>query len=266
MGSATRIRPGYIGAYPASRSPGTGPASAGSARYPDSGGVPLPPGTPLLWYAADNSDGLGNTTRVDATAFSPWKNLGSKSGADISNIGGLRPAWAAIGGVGKINNMPAVVGTGTQYLHSAVLSPTQAQPVTFGVIFMSVDVTGTEVIFQCSDSGANQIQVSHIGGAHVWLSAGGNVDTGISLQSGKWHMLTCEFNGASTILRLDGTQSGPYNPGTALLGGVALFAQDSGGFPLTGRIAEWIAYPTASMSAANLEPYFRDKYGSVFPQ
>lgn len=224
---------------------------------PLSTGVPLPPGAPLLSYLGDNTDGFGNTLRLDGVAFSPWKNLGSKASSDLSQL--AMPVWRAIGGVGKLNNMPAVSASAGQYLAIDFAGANLSQPLTYGIIWMTTDQTTTEVM--CEGS----LELAHIGPA-IWMIGGGvNQNTGLNCQSNKWHMLTCEFNGASSFARLDGVPSSTFNVGANQLVSFSLFAQASGGIPLTGRIAECQVYAQAGQSAASLEAYYTDKYGG-FPQ
>jgi hypothetical protein len=227
--------------------------------------IPLPPGIPLLQYDAHNTDGFLNSLRVDGLAFSPWANLGSVLGADIEDgFVPTQPTFSAIAQAGKLNNLPAVRGNGSSRL-SINFGADIPQPLTYGMVFMSIDVSVDEVMFQGGNDGVNGHEIFHTGNKLEFYGGTFSGDTGLVIQSGKWHMLTLEINGSSSIIRLDGTQAGPFNCGTDPLGGAGLLAS-SGGFAMNGGIAECLVYPTGAQSAASLEPYFRCKYGAGFPQ
>src|SRR6266446_5458351 len=121
MGSATRIRPGYVGGYPPLRGPGAQPADGGSARYPSD---LIPPGAAVLWYDAQDINLLGNVGINDADPIGTWKNKGSLgSAADLLQASAPnRPLFRKIAAVGKINNLSALEGDGARFMASSAFT------------------------------------------------------------------------------------------------------------------------------------------------
>jgi len=240
-------------------------------------GAPLPPGTPTLWYDMNNSDGFLNTTRVDGVRFSgttspdsQWSNLGSLGSAGNLYGGNStgRPTFRLVGAAGKMNNMPAASSTGTEA--PSVTFTDIPQPMTYGFILNFSSLAGTPVPYQGGSLGTDGHEIfSNSGNPEVFAGSFIQISS-LTFQAGKWHMFLWQANGASSLARLDGVAaSSSFNSGSAALGGAGLFAQAGVGNPMTGSIAEMIMYSGAlstQPAMTDIEAYFKDKYGSGFPQ
>lgn len=271
MGSASRPPAGWIPPYPQIRNQGTAPAGGGAARYPSAGNsLPLPPGTPTLWYDASNTDAFYDTLRADGVSFLDWINLGAQgtTGTMSQATAGSRPLFRTVGGAGKINNLPAVANDGTR--HTLCTFTDIPQPITYAMIMLFTTVAGTPVAFQGGALGTDGHELfSNTANPEVYCGTFFQV-TSLTFQANKWHMFLWQANGASSLARLDGVAaSAPFDNGSNPLGGCGLFSQVGGGNPMVGSFAEFIAYSGALAThpaLTTIEAYFKDKYGAGFPQ
>ena len=76
------------------------------------------------------------------------------------------------------------------------------------------------------------------------------------------HIFTAFYNGASSVLWVDGTSTIASNPGTAALTGIIVGARTGGSLPFKGDIAEVLVISSASASDRSaVEGYLAHKWG-----
>jgi hypothetical protein len=222
----------------------------------------IAPGSPLIWYDAQNIDGLGNESLTDGQQISTWKNLGSLSGADLTATGTDRPVFQLIKEEGKLNNLAVVSTLNVDRLLSTPSFTPQVQPNTVVILMRPFVVASTIAVIVNGDSGASAYhQITSIDGA-LTLYAGGSVDSGLDLAAGQYQKIGTIFDGASSSARVDGTTGSSVNPGSQSLGKIQLFG-DGTGHPFIGEIVEVLVYAGTSVSRSTIFAYLDRKYGTT---
>jgi len=222
----------------------------------------LPPGAPFMWFDAQNVDGLGNSTMVDGQQVGTWVNLGSAgAGANaIQATAGLRPLFRKIATPGLIGNKSAVQSDGTQFMATAVLGAV-VQPIVVAVVFRATSIASLCAIID-SNSGRDMISFTAGTGALNMYAGAGPVATGLTLANATWETLVATFNGASSFLRMNGTQGSTINAGTSSNTGAELFSALAGTSIVPGFIEEALFYSDGTSPAA-IEAYIAAKIGAT---
>lgn len=217
--------------------------------------------TQPLWYSAQNIDGLNNTSLTNGQTIGTWVNLGTLGAAGnlLQATAGLRPQYVLIASAGKLSNKSCVRSDGTRTMQTGALT-TLAQPTLAAVVAMTTTIAGGICDVCDGRTAARNILGRNAGftlayaGSFVIPAAGNWV-------ANTYHGFNCNFNGASSVARLDGTGGGTINPGTNGLDGVTIFADLAGGSLWTGDIVELVI--GASMTAAAAEAQFTTNYGAT---
>lgn len=159
----------------------------------------------------------------DGGAVGTWPDeIGT---ADLTQAtAGLRPTYRT---AGTINSVPAVRGDGTQYYRdTASMSMSQGHSTVVITRLTSVAGTWATII---DGTPANRAWVAvRTGGTLGWnLYAGGGNPTAGTPVANTSYLLVTLFNGASSVLDINGTQVVAGDPGGNARGGVSLFNSSS---------------------------------------
>jgi len=158
-----------------------------------------------------------------------------------------------------LNGLNVIDADGTDYMTNSTLALTAQPNTVFIVAKQDTDTDGA--LFDGITSTTRHMLYE---GSSIWRFFAGTA-TGIV---GAWdtneHVFTCAFNGASSYLRIDGTQSANVDAGAQNLQGFTLFGSYGGAGRLSdGAIAEVIVIDgtlTADQIAAT-EAYLASKWG-----
>jgi hypothetical protein len=165
--------------------------------------------------------------------------------------------------VAALNNQPALDNDGTDHLSIASFAGgALAQPITIFWVGIMTSVAATKVWY---DSPAPQVRLLVASGAYR-MNAGANVDAGTPDTNA--HIITTLFNGASSVVWVDGVQVNSGNPGANAMNGLFLGALNNGTFNMIGQKARVIIY-SGDLSTADknlIQNFLAEKYGiSVSP-
>lgn len=231
---------------------------------PSTSTAATPPGTVLLWFDAQNIDGTNNSSLVDGQALALWKNLGSLGAAGnmVQATGANKPVYRAVAVSGKIGNKSAVEAVdGARFMVSNGFT-TIAQPAMFATVFRSNDKTSVEIDITTPGS-VWQWYIAGGAGGTIHIRCTADVDTGLNPAVNTFHSSVANYNGASSVVTLNGTSSAAINPGSLSSGTQITWMDQTGGAGLIGYHVEKIV--ATGTTAAALEAYFATKYGA-FPQ
>ncbi len=223
-----------------------------------------PPGTPVLWFDAQNIDGTNNSSLIDGQAIGTWTNLSSlgAAGNAVQATGGLKPTFKKVASAGKLNNLSSVLLTPTQWMQTANVA-TWNQPNTIWVVVNNAG-GGTRTFVDGNDaSNRNDLLATA-----TWEMFAGTAlsDSTIAATTGKYMAIRATFNGASSSMRINKTSTGALaTPGAALLDGLSIGVGGDATSPGAGEIVEIVVYNSATADTF-LDSYFDTKYGSSWPQ
>lgn len=137
-----------------------------------------------------------------------------------------------------INSKPCLsfASASTQYLQNVTITvPSTAQPYTYSsMAFQTTNVTGG--IYY---SGTNGIEMSFRATPGIGMRA--PTDQNIAFASATWYAIQEVFNGASSVMYVNGGSTST-SPGTAALGGSWFFGTDNFSQPLNGKVSEFGAW------------------------
>ncbi len=225
-----------------------------------------PPGTPTLWFDAQNIDGLGNSSLVDGQQIGTWTNLSSLGAAAnaVQATGGLRPTFKLLGSSGKINNKSSVLFTPTQWMQTPNVA-NQAQPNVICAVMKPIAGNGT---IADGNDGVNRNDLLFSGGTFQLFAGTSLYNSAIAATAGSYHVLRALFNAASSTIRVNkATSTAGTSPGTAILDGLSIGVAGDATTPINGEIVELLVYGAGTAPAdALLDAYFDTKYGSSWPQ
>lgn len=241
-----------------SLSPGGGGGGGGSSA------IPVPPGLSTLvdWIDGQDIDLLGNSSLADGQPLSFWKSKGSLgSAADRANATiAEQPTFRLIASAGKLGNLSGVEFNDVHSLTSGNVTLMNAPFKQAGIVLRVA--SGGDVYWDGND-GTNRAAFFSVGSWTMYagsaLSAGSPVDNTFNMANLLW-------NGASSVIRINGAQIATGDPGAAKIDG---FREGLGGDStsgLRGMLIERLTwYGGAFPTDAAIEAYFTAKYGS-FPQ
>lgn len=235
----------------------------GDGSYSTAVAAPTPPGTPALWYDAQDLKGLGdsNATQVDGTGVASWSSKGSHAGAAmVQATGSAQPIFRKVATSGKINNLSAVQGDGTQWIQNLAFTTALVQPTMVAMVVRPTDLAGFVILFD-GFTARQRIIVTNVTGV-INGFAGSSVNYSSAMTAATWATNVMTFNGASSVNRLDGVQSSTANPGANGLDGVQLFSLNGSNIA-PAMFAEVLVYDGTLPSAASVEAYFAAKYGAT---
>ena len=228
--------------------------------------TPTPPGTPYLWYSAQDINLTSNSGIADGASIASWKNKGSAGSAgDLAQAtGAAKPTFKLTASAGKIGNKSSVGFDGGDFIQVAS-GLTINQTDIIAIVVRTNSIAGQTVIME-TNAPANCQQLSQNAGPwHMY--AGTERDASLSATANTYHVLVTTWSGAASAIRANkvaGTL--PGTPGAGNGTGFTLGGQSSGATFMTGEIVEVLVYTDGSATAAAIEAYFDSMYGSSWPQ
>lgn len=215
------------------------------------GGVqwtPIQLGSSLkLWLRAD----LGVT--LNGSTVSAWADQSGNGRNATQGTAANQPTYTTLG------NQAALTFDGANDLLDCVNIGSIAQPFTFWIVGKATDNNVNRTLVDSASGGRISVYMS----APIALFAGAAVGSGLTMGTTNARVLECRFDGASSFVRQDATQSANINPGADGTGQTRIGANSSASAFYNGTIAE-VALVSGSMSAtdrAAMRSYLGSRYG-----
>jgi hypothetical protein len=195
---------------------------------------------------------LATTCAVSCSVVTKYEQIGTAdcAGTTVCNqtqaTNSLRPTYTATGGAG---GKPCEAYTSSQLLESNA-APTDNQPFSLGTIDSRTGgTTSLSTIFASNGSFVGVYHASSAG--NVTLYAGG-LSNNVAATDNAFHALQTEFNGASSVIGVDGSSSTvSTSPGTNPFGNDALLTGAGGGGGLVGVVCEEMVFTGANSTVDN---------------
>lgn len=224
------------------------------------GGAGGPPFSPsdiagmVAWF--DASDGASITS--SAGAVSQWADKSGNARHLVQNTAGKKP----LTGTRTINGLNVLDfdGVDDQLLTVGV---TQTQPISVCMVALTdvpADVANRQALADPTGEGPTIYQKN---ARWYFYSATAEVDSAVALDAAA-HCVQALFSGASSLIRVDGTQA-TGNPGTPGWNnqGIPVGADGGGANCWNGAIAELIVYAgDKTANFAQLRTYLQGKWGT----
>lgn len=182
-----------------------------------------PPGTPARWYQS----GVGMTA-------SQWNDQSGAANHLVQATGANQPDLSAGGG------FLSFVAANTDRM---VNTWTRLQPLTIGMRLRIDTWTFNRGIWGSKFSGCRAIMSPTTSKSAIFAgsTSGGSTDIGV----GSWVSVVWVLDGASSVIRVNGTETTGLNPGTTDMSYLCVGAQSDGGSPSDISVAEVVAYASA---------------------
>lgn len=203
------------------------------------------------WYAADAITGV-----TSGTSLSTWTDLSSQ-GVHASNATvTLQPIYRA----NAQNGLPAVEYNLTSgYLQASAFSSVLTQPTTIYCV-SRLSATATKIMY----GGTAANHHLFVAAAGTWQMNAGTVYNSSVASDASWHVFGALFNGASSLLRVDGVASTAGNAGANTLDRLIIGNFGSVNLAWPGHIGELFVVnrqmTTAEMLGA--ESHLKSKWGT----
>jgi hypothetical protein len=169
----------------------------------------------------------------------------------------LRPART----LSSINGLTALTFDGTDDRLIGTFASI-AQPATFFIVSRIANVTGAKILFDSRQTTAHSL-FSNAAALSI-ISAASSISGG-TVAAATAFMSSGQFNGASSVLRLNRSQVATGNAGVgSLTDGISLGISRTGGSPLNGSIAELVYYSKllSAGEITSVEDYLAAKWGT----
>lgn len=192
------------------------------------------------WYDASQISGV-----ADGTVVSTWADLSGNSRDLTAHTG--TPTYYKTTTAKLINNNPTVYFNADGHMSTGA-TWSLAQPFTiFAIGQLSTVTAPAKGMYGRSDG---SLFLRALSGT-VWEMNGGASLTG-GTQNTALHYFTCQFNGASSLFRVDGTQVTTGSGSVDINGYNFYVGEDGASHYWTGPVGEVIVYPSA-LSTANMQ-------------
>ena len=218
-----------------------------------------------LWLDANDAstlftDAAGTTPAGNGDVVGHWADKSGNSNNVTQATTSKKPTLQN----GILNGLPVVRFDADDWLRiNPFVSGTITQPNTTFVVYKISAVSGsTQVILGGVTNGNRQLILKDPAADKLGLFAGAVLLSGETADT-NWHIASAVFNGASSFLRLDGTQIVSGNPGAENQEGATLAATFNAAGVLDGDEAEALEYG-GELSAGDItlvENYFSNKWG-----
>lgn len=210
-----------------------------------------PSGTPAMWWDADQITGLS-----DDDLLSPWLDMSGNDRSLLRTPDAAKPHYRT----GVQNGLPIVRFDGSADDMNTTAGFSLAQPTTMFIMLKIINTSGAGFVIGGAGSGTRQ-QVYHIDADPTFLMHAGTAITTTTDLTGAFEIIVMRFNGASSWIRLNGSQNNIADPGAqALTAPVFVCTSYGGGGNVAGDIGEIIVYDGAEDPSAN-EAYLAAKWG-----
>lgn len=206
------------------------------------------PDSAVLWAAADD------LSLSDGETVSTWPDQ-SDSGNDLSALG------APVFRDSRLNGLPTVDYDGTDDGHE-VTGPSLSQPNTLIVVGRIFDTTSTNFFIDGADSTARN-GIYGNGNTEAWRAYAGSSIEGGAPRSTDFVILIAVIDGASSILRRNGTQIASGDVGSDDMGGIRLASDADAATWMNGDIAEVVVCESrlSDSQIQDQEQRLSDKWG-----
>lgn len=208
-----------------------------------------------LWADADAITGLSNADPVTT-----WEDQ-SGNGNDLAqSTSAAKPTYRT----NVVNGKPVVRFDGTDdTMVTAAFASELAQPNTIiAVALFATTATTNRMICDGLAAGKRHAMYSHLNSGGKWTFYAGTTEVnGSVIATGAFHVVSAIYNGASSVLYLNGAQDATGNTGSNPLSGLRLGSFAGAAF-LNGDIAEILVYDSALSTAdrESVEEYLMEKY------
>lgn len=215
------------------------------------------PGPPVAGYVGwwDASDTSSITS--SSGAVSQWNDKSGNGYHLLQSTAGNKPTT----GTRTQNSLNVLDFNGSSNFLDTTTWSSQAQPTTVFAVAKG-DATATQYNVFDTTSGRQNLYYRGTGQYGLWSGSaevfGGTVNTNP-------HVFSCVFNGASSVLYLDGSSIATGNPGTnAASGQFRVGMNSTPGSRLDGWVAEIVFYPSALSTGGrqSVESYLKAKWGT----
>ena len=248
-----------------------GSTGAGSGAYAqeeeftagNSGLTPGGGGIPITANLLAHYDATAITGQADGSTLSAWADS-SPNGYNLATSGTNPPTYYSttsanlIGGKASVKFASASVNR-----MKAAAVPNTAAPLTLYVVQKAAD----------TNNHAHLSEGTNTNSLLVWTAPQWNVAQGGSISGGVFdlnaHTETVVINGASSLIRVDGTQVASGTTGTAGIGGgggilIGDWAGSLGSYLMNGLLGEWAIYSAAhnTTQMGQVETYLKSKWGT----
>ena len=200
------------------------------------------------------------TLTVTANKLSAITDMVAVAGTLSQGTGANQPS----SGLSTIVGLNAIGFGSPTFLSSAAI--TQAQPVTIMAVVKLASTAGTQVAISTDLAGPQgpTMYIATVSGLHYFAFAGTG-QNGAGTPDTSAHVFAVVFNGASSVIYIDGTSVGSANYGANGYSGMAFFlGKDVGNNYWGGLVGEVLVYKSA-LSGANIttvSAYLRAKWGT----
>lgn len=238
---------------------GAGTVGAGSVGGLVSGSAAvLPPGDPDIWLAAHKE------SFNDSDAVGTWTDYGLL-GADVTQATEVaRPTFKSPCSSGKLGGAPCLRFDGGDQLSSGAFAAGD-QPALLCFVGMTSDTATRFFVDKTSGGATNRVVIWSAASAYSAFAGTATISGG-TISAGSYINACFTANGASSTLRVNGSQVASGSAGTTTLASIRVGLGNSGTGYLLGDMLEVLYYEDpGSVTAADVESYFVDRYGS-FPQ
>ena len=204
-------------------------------------------GNLLAWYAADQI----TSPPASGSALSSWNDLSGNGYTASQATGADQPTFVT----NVQNGLPVVSFDGTDDFLAATI-PTTPQPLTF---FLVVDATTLGSRVPLSFSGSSFVEVNT--GLGAYLSFGSAINGG-TLTSGDWYYIAFQADGASSLIRVNGSQVASGSAGTNGTSTTLNIGSLPGGDFWPNHVGEVLVYSSALTTAQmqQVEAYLAFKW------
>lgn len=199
------------------------------------------------WWKAD-SLALANGASVPT-----WTD-NSATGASLTQAtGATQPTYQT----NVLNGFPVLRFNGSQYLENATFS--FVQPTTMFVVSKYTTAGTSPTLIGAASANQNAIfyDASNFTNAYAGISLTGNTSV-----LGSFIITTAQFNTASSLLHVNGTQQASGNAGSSNMTSLRV-GNNSSGNTIIGDVAELVIYNRVLTTAerASIDTYLSNKYG-----
>ena len=203
------------------------------------------------WFDAAQLTGY-----ADGAAISSWTDLSGNGNHAVQATGALQPFYKAV----AVNGLPAVRNGQGGIINYLVSPLSVSQPNSIAIMAQQTSSAGEQRIIDTGSASRQLLDYNHSGPEFIMLA--GSVQGG-GTPSVALHQMTAVFNGASSVLRVDGSaitlggspgSNGLTSPG---IGGSSMASW------FVGYICE-VAFYSAALTGpqiASLESYLVGKWG-----
>lgn len=223
----------------------------------------------FLVFDSMNSDRQGDLTLTNNAPQASVSNLGTLGSANDWAQATLanKPLFRSVAVAGKIGDLSAMDSPDQARYMTTPTFTAVPQRIVIAMLIFPTSSTGVQIWWNGRDASDLQVYTS---GGQFGMYAGSGQLTGVSQTLNKWNIVICDFNGASSKIKVNGgtLTSLAGSPGTGGLNQCTVMAQFDAGFKAAGMLAYGAAWATTLPALTDIENYlairFRTKLSS-FP-